>query len=106
MDKIGSYSAGLRAGKTAMRRRDLLKVIGGAAAAWPCAALAQQADKVARIGFLSSADAAGLAPRVERFRQGLRDLGYVEGVNILIEYRWAEGRNERLPELAADLVRS
>ena len=70
------------------------------------AARAQQTGKVPRIGFLGIASPSTFAPRIEAFRQGLRDFGYVEGSTIMIEYRWAEGRYERLPELAADLVRS
>jgi putative ABC transport system substrate-binding protein len=67
---------------------------------------AQQAKKIPRIGFLSpdAPDAAAFRPRIDAFRQGFRDLGYVEGKNIIIEYRWAEGRAERLPDLAAELV--
>jgi hypothetical protein len=66
---------------------------------------AQQAGKVPRIGFLSPFSPSATALWLEAFRQGLRDLGWVEGKNISIEYRYAEGRNERLPDLAADLVR-
>jgi putative ABC transport system substrate-binding protein len=72
-----------------------------------CGALAQaqQPTKVPRIGFLSSLSPAAVSGRVEAFRQGLRELGYVEGKNIVTEYRWAEGKIERLPDLAAELVR-
>src|SRR2546427_11909499 len=66
---------------------------------------AQQSPNVPRIGFLGAISAAALAARVQAFRQGLHELGYVEGKNIVLEYRWAEGRNERLPDLAAELVR-
>ncbi len=79
----------------------LLLAFGGLVV--PVAAEAQEAAKVARIGVLSSGSPPD--PFVEAFKQGLRELGYVEGRNIRIEYRWAEGRNERLPGLAADLVR-
>ena len=65
---------------------------------------AQQPAKVSRVGFLLSGSP-GAVPTVDAFRQGLRELGYVEGKNIVIEYRWAEGKLDRLPELAADLVR-
>jgi putative ABC transport system substrate-binding protein len=65
-----------------------------------------QPAKVARVGFLSSADEAGAVSRVEAFRRGLRELGHVEGQNLRIEYRWANGRDDRLSALAADLVRS
>src|SRR5438094_3098814 len=71
----------------------------------PLAVGAQQAEKVHRIGYLGNASALAEAKRVESLREGLRDFGYVEGKNIVIEFRWAERRNERLPELAAELVR-
>jgi putative ABC transport system substrate-binding protein len=89
-----------------MRRREFITLFGGAAAAWPRGARAQQPGKVARIGFLGSTSASGLASRVERFRLGLRDLGYMEGTSIIIEYRWADEKYEQLPELAAELVHS
>src|SRR5262245_48278799 len=66
---------------------------------------AQQRKKVPRIGFLGAASASGYAPQLEAFRRGLRDLGYVEGKNIIVEYRWAEGRYDRLHNLADELVR-
>jgi putative tryptophan/tyrosine transport system substrate-binding protein len=78
----------------------------GAMIGCPLAARAQQAGKVPRIGFLGISSPSTFAPRIEAFRQGLRDFGYFEGSTIIIEYRWAEGRYERLPELAAELVRS
>jgi len=71
----------------------------------PLTASAQQKGKVWRIGFLGATTASGWAPRVEALRAGLRDLGYVEGKNLVIEFRWAEGNYERLPDLAAELVR-
>ena len=88
-----------------MRRREFIKVIGGGVAAWPLAARAQRPPKSV-IGFLGMASSTTFASRLEGFRLGLRDFGYVEGTNIAIEYRFAEGHYERLPELAADLVRS
>jgi putative ABC transport system substrate-binding protein len=86
-----------------MKRREILGVLGGAAA-WPLAARAQQASKVHRIGFLGSATAAGSAKNVESLRTGLREFGYVEGTNIDIEFRWAEGIYDRLPHLVAELI--
>jgi putative ABC transport system substrate-binding protein len=87
-----------------MRRREFITLLGGAAAAWPLVARAQQAGKIYRIGFLWDSPDAFL-DALEAFRQGLRDLGYVEGRNIAIEYRWAEGKPERMRELAEELVR-
>ena len=65
---------------------------------------AQQPKKVVRIGFLATSSASFVSTRIETFRQGLRELGYVEGKNIVIEYRFADGKNDRLPELAGELV--
>jgi len=84
-------------------RRALLFGLGGAALA-PIAARAQQAGNVPRIGFLGSATAAGSARAVESFRTGLREFGYVEGGNLRIEFRWAEGNYARLPQLVAELM--
>jgi hypothetical protein len=86
-----------------MKRREFITLLSGAAA-WPLAAQAQQAGKVYRIGFLGNSTAALEANLVGPFREGLRNLGYVEGQNILIEYRWAEGEYERFPALIADLI--
>src|SRR5438132_12997702 len=83
-------------------RRAFISTMAGGLLAAPLAAEAQEAGKVARIGVLNSGSPP--APFVESFKQGLRELGYVEGRNITIEYRWAEGRDERLPRIAADLV--
>src|SRR5690242_14330177 len=85
-----------------MRRREFVLGLGGAAA-WPLAARAQPATMPV-VGFLNTASAAGLAPLTNSFRDGLRDGGYVEGRNVAIEYRWAEGQSARLPALAAELV--
>jgi len=71
----------------------------------PLAAEAEQAEKGYRIGYLGNASALAQAKRVESLRASLRDLGYVEGKNIVIEFRWAEGKLDRLPDLAAELVR-
>jgi putative tryptophan/tyrosine transport system substrate-binding protein len=82
-------------------RREFIAALGGVAVAWPLAAHAQQA-KLARLGFLGPASATGF--QVEALRAGLRDFGYVEGRNVAIEYRFAEGQYERLPALAKELV--
>jgi putative ABC transport system substrate-binding protein len=88
-----------------LRRREFIFRLGGAAAAWPLAARAQEPTKVARIGFLGATSAGDLEKHLDALRKGLRDLGYIEGKDIVIEYRWAEGKYERLPELAAELLR-
>jgi putative tryptophan/tyrosine transport system substrate-binding protein len=87
-----------------MERRTFIGVIAGGLLAAPLAAEAQQAAKVPRIGFLGNSTAALEANLVGPFREGLRELGYVEGRNILIEYRWAEGKYERFPALIAELI--
>ena len=88
-----------------MRRREFITLLGGAAVGWPLPVRAQQRAKVARIGYLGLVSASWHAPRVTAFRAGLRELGYVEGKDIVIEFRWAEGQYDRLPALAADLAR-
>ena len=86
-------------------RRQIIFALGAGALAAPLAAAAQQAAKIPRIGFLWPSSPSAAVHWLDAFRQGLRELGYVEGKNIAIEYRSAEGRQERLPDLAAELVR-
>ena len=87
-----------------MRRREFISLLGGAAAAWPLSAGAQQTGKVSRIEFLGASSASLERRDLDAFRQTLRDLGHVEGENINIEYRWADGDDSRLPGLAVELV--
>ena len=89
-----------------MRRRDFIKVVAGSVAAWPVAARAQQPAKLPTIGLLGPSTLSTYGPWVAAFLQRLRELGWVEGRNIAIEYRWAEGRPERFAEIATEFVNS
>src|SRR5436190_13145951 len=88
-----------------IERRKFLATLGGAAAAWPLAARAQQAGKLPTIGFLVAGTPSSHGQWVAAFVQRLRELGWIEGRTIAIEYRWAEGRTDRAAEIAAEFVR-
>jgi ABC-type uncharacterized transport system substrate-binding protein len=88
-----------------MKRRQFITLLGGTAVAWPLTARTQQTGKMSRIGYLGSSSPSLEPHYVEAFRQKLRDLGHVDGENIVIEYRWAGGQDDRLPNLATELVR-
>ena len=87
-----------------MRRREFITVLGGMVAVWPLIAHGQQAGKIPRIGFMGNSTAAMEANLIGPFRDGLRDLGYEEGHNLIIEFRWAEGKYDRFPALIAELL--
>src|SRR5215831_3073643 len=85
-------------------RRELLAALGGAAAVWPVVGRAQQVTKVYRIGMLETTSQIANAPNLNAFRERLRELDYVEGQNLVIDYRSAEGQPDRFPALASELV--
>jgi putative ABC transport system substrate-binding protein len=87
------------------RRREFITLLGGAAAAWPLEARAQPSGKTRQIGFLSGTSQAETGRRLDAMRTGLRQLGYEEGKNVVIHYRWADGRYDRLASRAAELVK-
>src|SRR5712675_1307760 len=89
----------------AMQRREFMALVSGAAAAWPVAARAQPSKKPT-VGFLGASTPAAAGPWVAAFAQRLRELGWTEGRTVAIEYRWAEGRNERMAEIVAEFVRT
>ena len=88
-----------------MKRREFISLLGGAAAAWPLAARAQQAGKLPTIGFLGTTTASAWGPWTAAFVQRLHELGWIEGRTVAIEYRWAEARSEHFAEIAAEFVR-
>src|SRR5215467_12950936 len=87
------------------RRREFITLLGGAVAAWPIAARGQQGSRLSTIGFLGSSTSSAMSQWVAAFVQRLRDLGWIEGRTVAIEYRWAEGRSSRAAEIAAEFVR-
>jgi putative ABC transport system substrate-binding protein len=87
-------------GVVAMKRREFIAVLGGAAATWPLSARAQQSQAPRRIGLMANLP----LPPIQKFRERLQKLGYVEGKNLIIEYRYGEGRDDRFPSFAAELV--
>jgi putative ABC transport system substrate-binding protein len=88
-----------------MKRREFITLLGGAVAAWPLAARAQQPGKQPIVGFMGDSTALGESERAAAFARRLHDLGWIEGRTIVLEYRWADGRSERLAEIAAEFAR-
>src|SRR5215510_4034315 len=88
-----------------MKRRQFIMLLGGAATMWPLAAHAEQAVRLSTIGFLGTTTASAWGPWTAAFVQRLRELGWIEGRNLAIEYRWADGRTGRFADIAAEFVR-
>jgi putative ABC transport system substrate-binding protein len=88
-----------------MRRREFIQFLGSSLAGWPLAARAQQQPAMSVVGAISGVSPDGYSERLRAFRQGLREIGYAEGQNVAIDYRWAEGHYDRLPEMVAELIR-
>src|SRR5436853_578351 len=103
-EDVAHFPTGIRSRCDRMRRREFITRAGSTAVAWPLAARARQ-PAMPVIGYLDSKVAAASSYQVEAFRKGLNEAGFVEGRNVAIEFRWAEGQFDRLPALAADLLR-
>ena len=103
--RLSRYDARVLSLGADMRRREFIRLLGGAAAAWPLAARAQQPGKLPTIGFLGATTPSAQSQWTAAFVQRLRELGWIEGRTVAIEYRWAEGRSERFAEIAAEFVR-
>jgi ABC-type uncharacterized transport system substrate-binding protein len=88
-----------------VRRREFITLLSGAAVMWPLAPRAQQAANLPTVGFIGSDTPDTYADRLRAFRLGLKSTGFIESQNVAVEYRWAEGRNDKLPALTADLIR-
>src|SRR5262249_181992 len=104
MMEVGCRTAWFSRAGTAMRRRDFVKIVGGAAAGWPLAARAQS-PAVPQVGFVTGRSPEASVRVGGAFRKGLNETGYIEGQNVMVEYHWVGGQYDRLPSLMADLAR-